>query len=122
MTLAIHYDPIPVRVDESGAVRIGHTRVTLATLIHAFEEGQSPETIRQNFDTLQLADIYAVIAYYLRHRDEVQAYLHEQEIAAEKLRQEIEAHQADRRFLKERLLARLREKEQGPADAPATRG
>jgi hypothetical protein len=43
------------------------------------------------FDTLMLADIHAVIAYYLRHRDAVHAHLHRRELETEALRAKIEA-------------------------------
>lgn len=44
-----------------------------------------------DFDTLDLADVYAVIAYYLRHGAEVDAYLAEQRRLADEVRREIEA-------------------------------
>jgi hypothetical protein len=37
-----------------------------------------------------LADVYAVIAYYLRHRTELDAYLKEREQEAQKMGEEIE--------------------------------
>lgn len=47
----------------------------LDTVVAAFEQGATPEEIGLRYDTLDLADVYAAIAYYLRHRDEVGAYL-----------------------------------------------
>jgi uncharacterized protein (DUF433 family) len=44
-------------------------------VIRAFQDGATPETIAQRYTTATLADIYAVIAYYLRHREDVEAYL-----------------------------------------------
>ena len=35
----------------------------------------TPETIVQRYSTLALADVYAVVTYYLRHRSEVEEYL-----------------------------------------------
>jgi uncharacterized protein (DUF433 family) len=35
----------------------------------------TPEDMVRAYDALLLADIHAVVAYYLRHRDEVRAYL-----------------------------------------------
>ena len=37
--------------------------------------GATPEAIVQRYSTLTLSDVYAVIAYYLRHRRDVEAYL-----------------------------------------------
>ena len=72
----------------------------------AFLTGASPEEIAQDFPVLRLDDIYAVLTYYLRHRDEVEAYLRERRSRAETLRREIETH-ASQTGLRDRLLARL---------------
>jgi uncharacterized protein (DUF433 family) len=71
---------------------VGGTRVTLDSILHAYRRGDTPEEIAEGFPTVPLADIYAVIAYYLRYRDEVDGYLAEQEAAGERARQEIEEH------------------------------
>ena len=39
----------------------------------------TPEDMVRAYDTLLLADVHAVIAYYLRHRDAVRAYLKRRE-------------------------------------------
>ena len=83
--------PIPLRTDESGALHVSGTRVTLDTLIARYHQGESPETIHAGFPTVPLHDVYAVIAYYLAHRDELDAYLQRRDAEAERLRQEIEA-------------------------------
>jgi hypothetical protein len=49
--------------------------VTLDTLVTAYEQGASPEEIVSRYTTLELADVYAIITYYLRHREEVEEYL-----------------------------------------------
>jgi uncharacterized protein (DUF433 family) len=67
--------PPPLRLDETGTLRVGNTRVPIDTVVGAYESGSTPEEIVLGFDTLQLADVYAVISYYLEHREEVQAYL-----------------------------------------------
>src|SRR5437588_5272945 len=64
-----------VRVDESGVLRVGDTRVMLDSVLAAFQQGHSPETIRQQYPALCLEQVYGSIAYYLAHRDEVDAYL-----------------------------------------------
>jgi len=65
-------------------------------------------------DTLDLADVQAVIAYYLRHREEVRAYLKRREEEAEALRAKIEAERP--RMSREELLARRGAREK--TDAP----
>ena len=51
------------------------SRVSLDSVIYAFLEGSSPETIVDSFDTLSLEQVYGAITYYLSHRSEVDAYL-----------------------------------------------
>jgi uncharacterized protein (DUF433 family) len=68
---------IPVTADEFGVMYVGGTRVPLDTVVTLFDQGATAEEIKQRFTTLQLADIYAVIAYYLVHNSEVQAYMAE---------------------------------------------
>jgi len=75
MTLTIASEPAPLATTEDGVVRVGGTRVTLDTVVAAFEDGATAEEIVEQYPSLQLADAYAVIGYYLRHRSEVQAYL-----------------------------------------------
>jgi uncharacterized protein (DUF433 family) len=98
-------EPPPLVMLPEGAVRIRGTRVSLDSVIYAFNEGCTPEQIRDDYSTLQLADIYAVIAFYLRHRDEVDAYMEESRQQAEELRREHE-ERYPQDGLRERLLER----------------
>jgi uncharacterized protein (DUF433 family) len=106
MALSIAAEPIPLKVDAHGTVRVGGTRLTLETVLGAFKRGESPDEIVVAFPGLELADVYAVIAYYLRHREEVEAYLRTQEAKAAGIRRKFEARQGDQHGLRERLLAR----------------
>ena len=105
MSLAVEISPIPLRVDEHGVMRIGQTRVRLDTVITAWRQGESPEQIVEDFDVLDLADVYAVISYYLRHRAEVDNYIAHNQQEGARLRAEHE-----QRFpsagIRERLLSR----------------
>ena len=98
--------------DEHGVIRVGNTRVTLETVIHAFQRGETPEQIVDDFDVLNLADIYGVIAYYLQNRDEVDEYVRRAEAEAKEMRRDIEARDPDLAGLRERLQKRLEEKKQ----------
>jgi uncharacterized protein (DUF433 family) len=105
MGLTIAHEPVPMQMTEDGVVRVGGTRVTLDTVVAAFEDGATAEEIVQQYPALCLADAYAVIGYYLRHRSDVEAYL------AERGRNSREAYQQNqRRFdptgVRARLLAR----------------
>ena len=109
MTLAIAADPLPLRIDEGGAYRVGLTRVQLDTVIFAYNAGSSAEQIAGDFPGLLLADVHAVIAYYLNHRIEVDAYLAEREQAALAMRVQLEAEgitPTNTATIKERLVAR----------------
>jgi hypothetical protein len=106
MALIIQTDPNPLRVDEHGVIRAGDSQVLLDIVIREFNNGAEPEAICHGYPTLNLADVYGVIAYYLRHRKDIDDYLHVRRQEAEKLRQEIEAKQPGRVELRAKLLAR----------------
>src|ERR1700731_3614255 len=106
MMRAAAMEPIPLSTAADGVIRIAGTRVTLDTVIDTFLTGASPEEIAQDFPVLRLDDIYAVITYYLRHRDEVDPHPREGGSGAGALRRGIEAQSAQP-ALRARLLARL---------------
>lgn len=105
MSNDITTEPIPLTTDQDGVVRVGNTRVTLDTLVAAFLEGVTAEEIAQRYPSLDLADIYAVIAYYLRHRPDVDAYLERRQKEAEGVRKQNETR-FDPQGVRARLLAR----------------
>src|SRR5437868_15218653 len=105
MTFAVRTEAPPLREDSSGALRVGGSRVLLELVIRAFQDGATPETIVQRYSTLKLPDVYTVIAYYLRHRSEIEAYLARREQKAEEARQRIETQQGDLSEIRTRLLA-----------------
>lgn len=116
MTTTLQFEPeqVPLRFDAYGVVRVGGTRVSLDSVMASFDDGAGPEEILDSYPSLALADIYAIIAYYLRHEDEVRAYLAHQEELAERAREENEKlYPSD--GLRERLLARLAERERRAA-------
>jgi uncharacterized protein (DUF433 family) len=95
-----------MREDAAGALRVGDTRVLLELVIRAFQDGATPESIVQRYSTLALADVYGVITYYLRHREEVEGYLALREQKAEEVRSRIESRQGDLSEIRARLLTR----------------
>ncbi len=66
-------EPSPLKLDRDGIARVGGTRVTLMTVVEAFRRGSSPEQIALDF-SLDTADAFHVIAYYLRRKQEVEQY------------------------------------------------
>jgi len=51
------------------------SRVSLASLVANWKEGLSPESIRDNFPTLRLEQVYGTIAYYLANQAQIETYL-----------------------------------------------
>lgn len=117
MNLVLDSLALPLRNDSHGVIRVGATRVTLDTLVAEFEQGVSAETIVQDYPTLDLADVYTVFAFYLRHKPQVDAYLQEQQRLGEDLRRTIEAT-CPSEGLRERLLARRAQKVKQDAAIP----
>lgn len=111
MAPTIHSEPSPLRVDEQGVIRVGDSQVLLDVVIREFNNGAEPETIAHGFPTLDLADVYAVLAYYLRHKQEIDGYLEARRQEAENLRHEIESKQPDRAEIRAKLLARKEQME-----------
>jgi uncharacterized protein (DUF433 family) len=107
MSLAITAEPVPLRTDPDGVVRVGKTRVTLETVIGSFLDGATAEEIACQYPSLGLADVYAVIAYYLRKKQDVDAYLQRQQELANKIRKQNELR-FDPTGVRQRLLARHR--------------
>jgi uncharacterized protein (DUF433 family) len=48
------------------------SRVPLSAIVHDFQNGETPETIRSNFPTLSLEQVYGAITFYLGNREEVE--------------------------------------------------
>jgi len=99
---------------QDGAVRIGNSRISLDLVVEQYENGMTPEEMVRVYDTLQLADVYAAISYYLRHRDEVRAYLKRRQEEANHLEKKIASEHP--RVTREDLLARRSAREK--TDAP----
>ena len=51
------------------------SRVSLDSIVYGFVDGESPETIQENFPTLTLEQIYGTITFYLAHRSAIEEYL-----------------------------------------------
>jgi hypothetical protein len=78
----------------------------LDLVIHAFRDGASAEGIVESYDGLNLADVYAIISYYLSHPEPIDDYLRRREKEAEVIRTKIEASQPPRANLRATLMAR----------------
>ena len=103
----------PLRVDDGGVIRVGNSRVSLDLVVEQYNNGAVPEDLVRAYDTLKLEDVHAAIAYYLRHRDDVQSYLKRRAEEAGQLRARIEAERP--RIAREDLITRRNVREQGHA-------
>ena len=97
---------IPLREDDSGAIRVENTRVTLDSVVLAFREGASAEEIVERFPAITLSAAYAAITFYLQNRAEIDTYLKRREAEARQIRAQIESR-PDAKAFRERLLARM---------------
>lgn len=99
-------EPVPLVTDDAGRFVVPGTRVSLDVLVAAFKRGESPEAVHEDYDSVSLADVYAIFSYYLRHMPDVEAYLCEQERMSDELQAQIEAS-GYQDGLRAKLLARL---------------
>jgi hypothetical protein len=81
--------------------------VLLELVIRAFNRGETPEGIVQAFPTLKLDEVYAVLAYYLQNRPEVDAYMRQIDVESLEIRQKVEGLQSDMSDLRARLLKHI---------------
>jgi uncharacterized protein (DUF433 family) len=104
--------PSVLQTDETGTIRVAGTRITLDVIIGAHHRGDTPQEIAEAFPDLGLAVIYSVIAYYLHHQSELDAYLAEREKEAQKLRQHFENDPRNKE-LRAKLIARRDARQSG---------
>src|SRR5712692_5495956 len=105
LTVVVH-----LREEAAGVLRVGKSRVLVELVIHAFKAGATPEAIVQSYDTLSLADAYAVVTRYLADPAPFEDYLKKCDLAAEGTRRKIESIQGPQGNLREVLLARAKAK------------
>ncbi|NJM67473.1 MAG: DUF433 domain-containing protein [Acaryochloris sp. RU_4_1] len=110
MTLTIVAELAPLQVNEDGVILVGRTRVTLDTVVAVLNQGVTAEEFVYRYPSLNLADVYATIAFYLKHQSEVEAYLQQRRQQSQEIRAMNQAR-FDPQGLRDRLLARRAEHE-----------
>ncbi|MGI8638873.1 MAG: DUF433 domain-containing protein [Pyrinomonadaceae bacterium] len=105
MSVVVSTSEIKLTETEAGVLRVGDSRVSLDTVIVAFGQGATPEQIVEDYDSLELGEVYAVISYYLQNRETVEAYLARRKVEREKLRRQIESR-SNPNGIREKLLSR----------------
>ena len=72
-----------------GAYRISGTRVSLDSVVYAWLNGLSPESIVDSYPVLTLEQVHGALAYYLAHQEEIDEYLRQGKVEFEALRQQM---------------------------------
>jgi uncharacterized protein (DUF433 family) len=93
--------------ERNGGFFVKGTRITLDSIAHAFREGESPETILENFDTLTLEHVYGAITFYLANQPEIDAYLVRQQQRIDSLKRQAQPLPSDLRSRLESARERL---------------
>jgi uncharacterized protein (DUF433 family) len=97
-------ETIPMVTGADGVIRVSGTRVTLDSILLAFNEGATPEEIAEQYP-VPLADIYRLIGYALRHTADMEMYLRRRQRESDEVRQQNEARW-NPGGVRQRLLAR----------------
>lgn len=79
-----------VTEDDHGVLRVGNSHVMLDSVVAAFLEGHSAEAIQSLYPTLDLTYVYGAIAHYLGHREQIDAYMNQQDATWHKWREQAE--------------------------------
>ncbi|MEX0781740.1 MAG: DUF433 domain-containing protein [Dehalococcoidia bacterium] len=114
-TFEIASDPVPLDKWEDGSIRVSGTRLQYYLFLELFKDGDGPSDLHEAFPFLSMGTIHLLIGYYLQHQDELDRWL-------AKVDQEIEEIRSwwDERYpqagLKERLLARMAERNAATTD------
>lgn len=82
---------VPMAAGEDGGIYVGDTSIPVERIIFRHLQGEIPESIVGMFPVLKVADVYAVIAYYLSHRKQMDEYIEKREMEADAIRRDIES-------------------------------
>jgi uncharacterized protein (DUF433 family) len=79
-------DTVPLVQLENGAVRVRNSRVTLETIVHRMQVGDTTEDIHDGFPTVSLKQIEEILTWYFNNQEGADEYLRQVEAQAERLR------------------------------------
>jgi uncharacterized protein (DUF433 family) len=71
----------------NGMYRVASSRVSLDSIVYAYWNGQTAESIAQSFPTLSLEQVYGAITFYLANQPEIDAYLAQRRVDYDARRQ-----------------------------------
>lgn len=103
----------PLKEDANGVLRVAGTRVSLDSVVIAFDMGATAEEIVHRYPSLGIASVYEAIAYVLRHRGAVDEYLATRQQQAADVQAEVET-----RFPPDGIRARLLARQNADRGAP----
>lgn len=73
----------------NGGYYVAGTRIGLDVLIYAFQNGRSAEAIFEAYPAIgSLAKVYGAITFILEHPAEIEAYLKDQDLRYEQVKQQ----------------------------------
>lgn len=84
---------VPLTVWEDGSIRVKGTRLLIDMIINAHKRGECPEEIFEAFpsDIYTVADIYSIVAYYLKNKGKFDKYLAKRKKEAENFWKKVES-------------------------------
>jgi len=84
-------DGVPLIQDQLGTIRVTGSRITLDTIVHIYQRGDTVEEIHHGFPTVSVAQIKAIVDWYHNNQADADEYLQERDAEAERLRREIQS-------------------------------
>ena len=104
----------PIAWDEYGECRVWGTRVHVHFVLNRYtKHGETPEQIVDGFPTVELADAYAIIAYYLHNKEEMDEWIKAEDEAEERAFEEIRRSNPDSAEKMARIRARWEAMQRG---------
>jgi len=94
---------VPLVQLETGGVRVRNSRVTLETIVHRMQMGDTAEDIHDGFPTVSVTQIKEILAWYYDNKADADEYLHQVEEEGERLLHSIESQPGYKEH-RERLL------------------
>src|ERR1044072_32491 len=82
---------VPLVQLETGGIRVRNSRVTLETIVHRMQMGDTPEEIHDSFPTGSVTQSKEILASYYDNKDDADEYLQQVEEEGERLLQWIES-------------------------------
>jgi len=82
---------VPLVQWECGTIRVRNSRVTLDTIVHRMQVGDTIEAIHEGFPTVSISQIKAILEWYFENKAEADEYLLQREAEGERIRQWVES-------------------------------